>query len=118
MATISTHTLNSVDGSHAANVRLALVLLGKDGQRDVLVSGATDEGGRFIRDLPASEVDPSADYELVLQAGDYFRSSGLGDANGRSLKEIVMRFQMPDPDGRYHIPFMLAPNSYSVWMAR
>ena len=31
------------------------------------------------------------------------------------LKEVVIRFAMPDPTGSYHIPLMLAPNSYSVW---
>ena len=59
-----------------------------------------------------------ADYELVLQVGDYFDPQELNDAAGRNLKEVVMRFQMPDVKGRYHMPFMLAPNSYSVWMAR
>ena len=118
MATISTHTLNSVDGSHAANVRLSIFVVGKDGQRETVLTGATDEGGRFVRELPEAEIDTQADYEMVLQVGDYFDPQGLNDENGRNLKEVVMRFQMPDVAGRYHMPFMLAPNSYSVWMAR
>ncbi|MEP1206343.1 MAG: hydroxyisourate hydrolase [Rhizobiaceae bacterium] len=118
MASISTHTLNSVDGSHAANVRLSIFRIMEDGQRETVMSGATDEGGRFVRDMPAAEIDSAADYELVLQVADYFEPQGLTDAEGRNLKEVVMRFQMPDPDGRYHMPFILAPNAYSVWMAR
>ena len=118
MATISTHTLNSVDGSHAVNVRLAILLVGGDWRRATLVTGATDEGGRFVREMPVTEIDAGADYELVLQVADYFERQCLTDENGRSLKEVVVRFQMPDPEARYHMPFMLAPNSYSVWMAR
>ena len=118
MPVISTHTLNSVDGSHAANVRLEILRIGEGGERETLVTGATDEGGRFVRELPESEVDPQAVYELVLQVGDYFDPQGLNDVDGRNLQEVVMRFQMPDVNGRYHMPFMLAPNSYSVWMAR
>ena len=118
MATISTHTLNSVDGSHASNIRLAILRIGEDGERETVITGATDEGGRFVRELPETEIDPQADYELVLQVGDYFDPQELNAAAGRNLKEVVMRFQMPDVKGRYHMPFMLAPNSYSVWMAR
>ena len=58
------------------------------------------------------------DYEMVLQVGAYFDPQGLNSAKGRNLTEVVMRFKMPDVTGRYHMPFMLAPNSYSVWMAR
>ena len=118
MATISTHTLNSVDGSHAANVRLAILRVAGDEQRETVITGATDEGGRFVRELPETEVDSQAVYELVLLVGDYFDPQGLNDVEGRNLKDVVMRFQMPDVNGRYHMPFMLAPNSYSVWMAR
>jgi 5-hydroxyisourate hydrolase len=118
MATISTHTLNSVDGSHAANVRLSILKVGEDGRRETLVSGATDEGGRFVREMPVTEIDTSCDYELVLQVAGYFQTMGLNDEDGRDLREVVVRFRMPDPQGRYHMPFMLAPNSYSVWMAR
>lgn len=118
MATISTHTLNSVDGSHAANVRLAILQIGEDGQRETVTTGATDEGGRFVRELPENEINPDADYELVLQVADYFDPKGLNDEAGRNVNEVVVRFRMPDVGGRYHMPFMLAPNSYSVWMAR
>ena len=118
MAIISTHTLNSVDGSHAGNIRLAILRIGGAGQRETILTGETDEGGRFVRELPETEIDPDADYEMVLQVGAYFDPQGLNSANGRNLTEVVMRFKMPDATGRYHMPFMLAPNSYSVWMAR
>ncbi|MEP0940464.1 MAG: hydroxyisourate hydrolase [Rhizobiaceae bacterium] len=118
MATISTHTLNSVDGSHAADVRLSILRIAMDGRRETVVTGATDEGGRFVRDIPEGEIDTEADYELVLQVANYFELQSLNDKAGRNLKEVVVRFQMPDPTARYHMPFMLAPNSYSVWMAR
>ena len=68
MATISTHTLNSVDGSHAANVRLSIFVVGKDGQRETVLTGATDEGGRFVRELPEAEIDTQADYPETVVA--------------------------------------------------
>jgi 5-hydroxyisourate hydrolase len=27
----------------------------------------------------------------------------------------VVRFTTPDPDSSYHIPIIMAPNSYSCW---
>ena len=118
MATISTHTLNSVDGTHAGGIPVSVVRIGDDGQRAMLLSGETDDGGRFVHEIDPSEVDGEATHELVLQIGPYFDERGLGDPQGRAMQEVVVRFQMPDPHGRYHIPFMLAPNSYSVWSSR
>jgi len=28
-----------------------------------------------------------------------------------------LRFAMPDPEGTYHMPIILNPNSYSTWMS-
>ena len=57
----------------------------------------------------------TGDYELVFQTGRYFASLSLPVSVKQILKELVIRFKMPDPDASYHIPLMLAPNSYSVW---
>jgi 5-hydroxyisourate hydrolase len=31
------------------------------------------------------------------------------------MTEIVLRFAMPDPASRYHMPVILSPHGYSVW---
>ena len=54
-------------------------------------------------------------YEMVIQSGAYFAANGLAGAGRQIVKEIVIRFAMPDPEGSYHIPLMIAPHSYSVW---
>ncbi len=118
MATISTHALNSVDGTHAAGIGVSVIGITADQNRTTLLTGETDKGGRFVGEIDASQIDTQADYELVLLVAPYFENQNLGDANGRSLKEVIVRFQIPDPQGRYHMPFMLAPNSYSVWSSR
>jgi len=118
MATISTHTLNSVDGTHAGTIPVSIIQIAQDETRTVVFVGETDAGGRLVHEIPAAEVDTKADHELVLLIGPYFEDRELGDPNGRALKEVIVRFQMPDPEGRYHMPFMLAPNSYSVWSSR
>ena len=47
MATLSTHLLNSTDGTHAGHVGIRVFQLGSDGQRVRMLDKTTDDGGRF-----------------------------------------------------------------------
>jgi 5-hydroxyisourate hydrolase len=75
----------------------------------------TDPGGRLTEtvDIPKNHAD--AEYELVLQTGNYFLTQRLPQPTKQIVRTVVVRFSMPDPDATYHIPLMIAPNSYSVW---
>ena len=115
MAFLSTHTLNSVDGSHAGGVPVALTRIDADGRRTELFRQATDEGGRLAKEIDPRDLRPGAVYEMVLDAGAYFSAMTPPPHGPRFMREVVVRLEMPDPEGRYHIPFMLAPNAYSVW---
>ena len=115
MATISSHALNSVDGSHAAGIAVALYRIGPSDAREVVFETATDAGGRISETLAADSVDASAQYEMVLRIGDYFADQGLVEEGSQIVSDVVVRFAMPDPEARYHIPLMLSPHSYAVW---
>ena len=117
MATLSTHTLNSVDGTHAGNVRVSLLRIATDGTRVVVFATSTDAGGRLSERIDAAQVDVAADYELVFQTGAYFATRGLALPGLRIQKEVVVRFCMPDPQAAYHMPLVMAPNGYSVWLS-
>ena len=47
MATLTTHTLNSVDGTHAGQVGVSLFRVTPDGTRLTVFEAATDAGGRL-----------------------------------------------------------------------
>ena len=115
MAFLSTHTLNSTDGSHASGILVTLARIDTDGRRTELFRQATDAGGRLAKESDPQDLKPDAAYEMVLDVGAYFSAMTPPPHGPRFLREVVMRLEMPDPDRRYHIPFMLAPNSYSVW---
>jgi len=115
MATLSTHLLNSTDGSHAGHVGICVFQLTSDGQRMRLLDKATDGGGRFTEAIELPMDSAQLAYEMVIQSGAYFAANGLAGAGRQIVKEIVIRFAMPDPEGSYHIPLMIAPHSYSVW---
>lgn len=117
MAILSTHTLNSVDGTHAGGITLSLLMIDGQGVSTKLLDGKTDEGGRFSGEIPSQKIDVHADYQLVLNTAEYFATRDLPDSGRTVLDQVVVRFKMPDADSRYHIPFMLAPHAYSVWVA-
>lgn len=112
MATISSHTLNGVDGTHAGGIR---VQVHERPSGKVLFSSKTDEGGRLSEEVDISASAADATYEMVFETGTYWEASDMLRETSQIMSEIVVRFRMPDPDARYHIPVILSPNSYSVW---
>ena len=115
MAIVTTHTLNSVDGTHAAGIGVTLLSMGPDGQRSIVFERVTDAGGRLSQTVDVASGRAGCDYELVFRTGAYFDKQALPAPAKQILKDVVIRFSMPDPTASYHIPLMLAPNSYSVW---
>ena len=112
MAVLSSHFLNGTDGTHAGNVKVSLLRITADGAREPVFESQSTEDGRF-----AEEVETSADasYEMVIDSGAYFRSRLAQQHGVQICDEIVIRFRMPDPGQRYHIPIIMSPNSYSCW---
>ena len=115
MATLSTHTLNAADGSHAGGVAIHLLRIGPAGERTTLFAKATDAGGRLNEKLDLTGADPSVQYELVFQTGRYFAAQSATAVPGQAQQEVVLRFAMPDPDGAYHMPLIMAPNGCPAW---
>ena len=110
MAVVSSHTLNSVDGSHAGGIAVRLVNLETG---TTVFDTAMDDGGRLVQEV--ADPDPNARYELVFQTGAYWEGRVARSRGFRIINEVVVRFAMPEPDGRYHIPLILSPHGYSLW---
>ncbi len=110
MAIITSHTLNGVDGSHGGGIGVTLMRMGSD---DALVISQSDEGGRLSIEVVPELIDTQAQYELVFQTQNYWRERGITSEN--IIAEIILRFRIPDTDGRYHMPIIISPYSYSTW---
>jgi len=110
MATVSSHTLNGVDGSHAGGIAVRLVNLNT---AEIVFDAHTDESGRLSQRV--DEPNPTARYEIIFQTGAYWQGRVSGTRGTRIIDEIVVRFSMPEPDGTYHIPLILSPHGYSLW---
>jgi 5-hydroxyisourate hydrolase len=115
MAVLTTHLLNAVLGTHAGGVGIALLHIEPSGVRTVVFERETDVGGRLVETVTLPKEHDNAEYELVFQTGRYFAAQSLPQPTKQIVKEVVIRFSMPDPNASYHVPLMIAPNSYSVW---
>jgi 5-hydroxyisourate hydrolase len=71
--------------------------------------------GRFRLELDIAADAPATRYELVIDSGTYFAGRGIPQAGMTIMREIVLRFEMPDPSAQYHMPVIISPNNYSTW---
>ena len=111
MATLSSHLLNSVDGTHANGVKVIINQINLSGDKITFFETETDSGGRILKDFNLSENDCKCDYEMVCKTSDYFSEKKI-------VSEIIIKFRMEDPKKKYHLPIIISPNSYSIWWSQ
>ena len=111
MAIVSSHLLNSINGSHASGVKIKVNQITKNGLRKKIFQTLTDKNGRFSRELKLGKKDYNLEYEIIVNLQDYFRKK-------TNVSNIVINFKMNKPKKKYHIPMMISPNSYSVWWSK
>ena len=111
MATLTSHTLNGTDGTHAGKISVTLTNLTTS---TVTFAAQMDEAGRLSESIDAKDIDPDAMYELVFDTAGYCAARNMPAA----VTQIALRFAMTDPEGAYHMPVILNPNSYSMWTSR
>lgn len=114
MARLNTHVLDTSTGRPAAGLRLELFYL-EGGQRALIKTEWTNSDGRTDSPLLSGDTIPVGRYELLFQAGDYFRSLGVALSDPPFLDEIPLRFAIAEADGHYHVPLLLSPWSYSTY---
>ena len=112
MALLTSHLLSGLDGTHASGIMVSLFQMKSSGSSDKVLSKLTDQGGRFSAEFKA---EANGRYELVVSVDNYFSTGKTEKPNIRIISDIVIRFVTNDPDGKYHIPIIISPNSYSCW---
>ena len=114
MATITSHVLNAVNGTHAGGVQVECRRVGDDGRIEPVFSLESGEDGRIAGTADVDGTDEGRVYELVFHTGEYFDREGLVE-QARIMPEVVFRMRLPDPDARYHVPVIVSPHGYSTW---
>ena len=111
MAIFSTHLLNSVNGTHAANVKIIIYKIHED-KRNIFIEGETDNTGRMQNEFELTKEDCESDYEMIINSGKYFKNTS------EIINSISVKFKMKDPLKKYHIPLIVSPNGYSIWWSK
>ena len=111
MATLSSHLLNSVNGTHASGVKVIINQISVSGERKIFFETETDSEGRILKGFELSKEDCDCEYEMVCKTSDYFSEKKI-------VSEIVIKFKMEYPEKKYHLPIIISPNGYSIWWSQ
>ncbi len=115
-AGLSTHVLDTARGIPAAGMRAELFRLAPGGGRERVAAFTTNADGRADAPLLAGGEFRRDTYELVFQAGDYFRArAGAALPDPPFLDEITLRFGIADEGAHYHVPLLVSPWSYATY---
>ena len=122
MGRLTTHVLDTAQGCPASNVGIALYRIeslqtGVD--RQLLKQDKTNQDGRLDSPILDDDTFQAGVYELVFQAGDYFRtgirSGQLALDEPLFVDEVILRFGISQSDQHYHVPLLVSPWSYSTY---
>jgi 5-hydroxyisourate hydrolase-like protein (transthyretin family) len=91
-------------------------LLALEGGRRLAKSVITNGNGRT--DEPVLADASAGVFELLFHVGPYFRQAGLGVAGVPFLDEVPVRFAIAEAQGRYHVPLLVSPWSYTIYRGR
>jgi len=114
MGRLSTHVLDTMNGKPAAGVTVELYALEGEARR-LVKKVVTNADGRTDAPLLIGEEFRPGQYELVFQAGDYFRRLGAALPQPAFLDAVPIRFGLAEPDGHYHVPLLVSPWSFSTY---
>lgn len=118
MGQLTTHVLDTAQGCPASNVIIALyrIVAQQTGfDRQLLKQVETNLDGRLDAPILDADAFQPGVYELVFQAGDYFRAGQLLLDEPLFIDEVIIRFGISQADQHYHVPLLVSPWSYSTY---
>jgi 2-oxo-4-hydroxy-4-carboxy-5-ureidoimidazoline decarboxylase len=112
---LSTHVLDIHAGHPAQGVVVELCELSGSGAARVIKRAATNADGRTDAPLFTNMPIPIATYELRFAVAGYFARARAPMAEPPFLDIVPVRFSVAEPEGRYHVPLLVTPWSYSTY---
>jgi 5-hydroxyisourate hydrolase len=120
---LTTHVLDTAQGCPAGDIDIALYRIEPHqtgshqvgSKRQLLKQDKTNQDGRLDSPILNDDAFQPGVYELVFQAGDYFRSSQIELDEPLFVDEVVLRFGISQADQHYHVPLLVSPWSYSTY---
>jgi 2-oxo-4-hydroxy-4-carboxy-5-ureidoimidazoline decarboxylase len=112
---LSTHVLDTHAGHPAQGVAVELCEIASSGVARVIKRAETNADGRTDAPLFTGVPVPIATYELRFAVADYFAKARAPMTEPPFLDIVPVRFAVAEPEGRYHVPLLVTPWSYSTY---
>ena len=109
MPSVSTHVLNSENGTHVSGLTVTLTHVQSDGIRKIIFSNKTDTGGRLVETF---------DFPLINEEffGIEFKLSDIHiRKKGIYCSDIIFRVSFSSENEKFHIPIIVSQNGASSW---
>ena len=110
MASLSTHVLDTAQGTPARGLTLELFSI--EGETRTLMGRfQTNDDGRVDSKLIDEKETRLGEYEIVFHAGEYLKANGGTD---RYLTQVPIRFSIFD-QSHYHVPLLVSSYGFSTY---
>ena len=112
---LSTHVLDTMHGTPAAGMQVALYTTDGDAatlvKQFVLNQDGRNPGG-LLYDNDSLKVGT---YRLVFDVVSYFKARGVALPEPNFLNKVSLDFGVAHVDQHYHVPLLVSPWSYSTY---
>ena len=112
---LSTHVLDTMHGTPAAGMAVALYAIDGEGAR-LLKELVLNQDGRNPEGLLlAGDALERGCYRLVFDVAGYFASRVVALPEPNFLGKVQIDFGIAEPGQHYHVPLLVSPWSYSTY---
>ena len=112
---LSTHVLDTMHGTPAAGMRVALYTTHGD-QATLVKSFVLNQDGRNPDGMLYDHADlRTGTYRLVFDVAAYFKTRGVALPEPNFLNLVSLDFGVAHADQHYHVPLLVSPWSYSTY---
>ena len=115
MGTLTTHVLDTANGTPAAGMSARLYRLQADGSATLVKAVTLNGDGRADAPLLSRDAFQPGRYRLVFGVGAYFRAKGAALAEPPFLDEVPLEFGLAAGEQHYHVPLLASPWAYSTY---
>ena len=109
MPSVSTHVLNSENGTHVSGLTVTLTHVQSDGIRKIIFSNKTDTGGRLVENFDFPLINKEF-FEIEFKLSDiHIKKKGI------YCSDIIFRVSFSSENEKFHIPIIVSQNGASSW---
>ena len=115
MGHLSTHVLDTMNGCPAAGMKVTLQRVTAAGAETVRTLVLNPDGRSGDGPLLDAAAMSAGRWRLLFEVAPYFRARGVALPEPPFIDTVQLDFGIADAAGRYHVPLLVSPWSYSTY---